>query len=222
MSSAPPPRRPASWEVWEKVAPILTPLVVAVVGFFITHSITRIQVGPEFIDLAMEIIEADPLYQPEGVRSWAVKLVDEYSGVPLDEDLARRIEAGWSFNVPAERVGEIILKANEAPQATTLDGNRFLLQFLVSDSAVPALKRLEVSLPDEGETAKGIDVNLADIIRIHQGPRAYIFRLEEVRGDVAHFSVWKQSPSFRQPAAEESSPESAAPPAPAMPDTVNE
>ena len=208
----------AFWNVWERVAPILTPVAVAVVGFFITHSITRIQVGPEFIDLAMAIIEEDPLNQPEGVRSWAVKLINKYSGVRLDDDLARRIEGGWSFEVPAERVAEVGIMVGEV-HTTTVDGNRFVLRLVAPESAGLTLKWVELSLPDEGVTVTREDLSATDILRIHQGPRAYIFRLEELRGDVAHFSVWKQSPSFRRPA---SSPESAAPPAPAMPDTVTE
>ncbi|HLE84018.1 MAG TPA: hypothetical protein VJG13_06740 [Thermoanaerobaculia bacterium] len=209
-------RRLAVWDIRAKYAAILMPVVVAVVGGFLTWSITRIQVGPEFIDLAMEIIAEDPLHQPEGVRKWAVALLTRYSGERIDEDLARRLEGGWSFTVPARQVGYVSVRANDA-EPSILDGNRFILTFSV-DPETPAVKGLELSMPDEEVTERREELHTTDIVRIHHGPRAYVFRLEQLERNVAHFSVWKQSPSFRQPAKQESPPAAA----PARADTVTE
>lgn len=188
--------RLARWDVAAKVATAVMPLVVAGVGYFVARSIAEIEVAPRFIGLAMDIIEEDPRNQPDGVREWAVDLLVEYSDVDLDPELTRRLEEGWSFSNPAQKVGTFSYAARES-NAPVIDGHRFDLRFSIADDGGGRLEGLTLSLPASGETVSRDHLETTSLLRIDAGPVAYLFQLDAVEEPVARFTVWKQSPSLR-------------------------
>lgn len=184
------------------VAKLLVPIAIAWVGFEIKEEVARIQVGPEYVDLALRTIAQDPRAQPKGVREWAVDVLDEYAGQPLDEGLARRLVAGWSFEVPFQALGTIFVDARtEQPERQVLDGHRFDVRALsegAGDEATLTGVSISLVLPTGRKVVEARELAAANILRLHHGPRAYLFRLERLEGSIAEFTVWKQSPGFGQ------------------------
>lgn len=184
------------------VAKLLVPIAIAWVGFEIKEEVARIQVGPEYVDVALRTIAQDPRAQPKGVREWAVAVLDEYAGDPLDEGLARRLVAGWSFEVPFQPLGTISVDARAGqPERQVLDGHRFDVRALsegAGDEATLTGVSVALVLPTGETVVEERDLAVANILHIHHGPRSYLFRLERLEGSVAEFTVWKQSPGFGQ------------------------
>lgn len=186
-------RKLAKWDIAAKFGALAVPVVLAGIGWGVTRSLGRIQAGPEFLDFAQEIIRQDPLGQPEGLREWAVDLINAYAGKTLDEDLARRLKAGWGFEVPVQSVGTFFFEPGET-NVQHLDGHRFELEFVVADET-DRLEGVVLSMPSTGEAVREADLTATDILRIHHGPRAYLFRFEDLNEGVAAFSIWKQGPA---------------------------
>lgn len=191
-----------AWRKWtvaaDVFAKIAVPIVLAVVGCQVKESIARLDAAPDLIDLALETIAQEPLSQPEGVRVWAVDLLDQYSPVELDSDLRRRLEAGWRFQVPFElRAGKVAFRPPDDATAR-VDGHLFELRF--ADSGDQVLHQVTLSLPAQGLSVTGERLETTNILSLYVGPAAYLFRFEELRRREGHpvavFSVWKQSPGL--------------------------
>lgn len=191
-----------AWRKWGAAADIFAkiavPIVLAVAGCQVKESIARLEAAPDLIDLALETIAQEPLSQPEGVRAWAVDLLGQYSPVALDADLRSRLEAGWRFQVPFELRAEQVAFGPPDDATATVDGHLFELRF--ADSGDEVLHQVTLSLPAQGLSVTGERLETTNILSLHVGPAAYLFRFERLRRregrPVAVFSVWKQSPGL--------------------------
>lgn len=189
--------------IGEMVAAVLIPLAIVWIGGKINDSVARTQVGPEYVELALETIAQDPLAQPAGVREWAVEVLQANSPAPLTDDLVRRLEAGWSFEVPVRHIGEITVDTrSDKPEVQTLDGHDFEVNAveLERDGVTAVGASVSLVLPDGRRvTEEASNLSSVNILRLHHGSRAYLFRLEGLDGPLVDFTVWKQSPGFREP-----------------------
>jgi len=73
---------------WEKVkifSAILIPAVLALVGHWYTSAISEREVQAKFVELGVSILQAPPRQDSMNLRSWAVEILNKYSGVPLDD-----------------------------------------------------------------------------------------------------------------------------------------
>lgn len=191
-----------AWRKWTAAADIFAkiavPIVLAVAGFQVKESIARLDAAPDLLDLALETIAQEPLSQPDGVRAWAVDLLDQYSPVELDSELRSRLKAGWRFQVPFELRAEQVSFRPPDEATATVDGHLFELRF--ADSGDQVLHQVTLSLPAQGLSVTGERLETTNILSLHVGPAAYLFRFEELRRregrPVAVFSVWKQSPGL--------------------------
>ena len=211
--AAPPPlsdRRTAlgpGWQIFfgigDLVAKLLIPLVIACVGWQIKESVARTQVGPAYVDLALDTIAQDPLTQPAEARVWAVDTLQENSPVRLEDAFARRLKAGWGFQTPTQEIGLFTIDTRESqPVRQVLDGHAFEVRAdrVNLGDAITVAMSVSLVLPDTTRiTKEAQDLSSTNILRLSYGPRDYLFRFERLAGPLAEFTVWKQSPGFREP-----------------------
>lgn len=66
------------------IAKIVIPLVVAYVGWAYSSAIKEQEFGATYVQLSLKILEQAPDERPAGLATWAMDVVDHYSGVKLD------------------------------------------------------------------------------------------------------------------------------------------
>lgn len=96
-----------SKDVWDKllvfsgfIASVFVPIVVIVVANTYTTATKDSETRFRYIELAIGILRSEPISETQGLRSWAVAVVDRHSIVPLDpkvkqELLERRITVDY-------------------------------------------------------------------------------------------------------------------------------
>ena len=77
-------------DVWDKMIPlstllasVLIPVVLAIVGNSYATSIKQSENRVKYTELAMNILKEKPSFDTEALRSWAIQVIDQYSGVQL-------------------------------------------------------------------------------------------------------------------------------------------
>ena len=74
---------------WESaalsIAAVFVPLVVSYVGHRYTNTIKNREVDAEFVDLAIGILQAEPIEENQALRSWAIEVIDTYSEIKMDQ-----------------------------------------------------------------------------------------------------------------------------------------
>ncbi len=97
------------WEDKVKViSALLVPVVLAIVGHWYTSAISEREVQAKFVELGVSILQTPPRDDSVNLRSWAVEVLNKYSGVPLDmatkKDLIENIPLpssdGWTKQPP--------------------------------------------------------------------------------------------------------------------------
>jgi len=114
---------------WEKlkisanvVAAVFIPVVLAIFGNSYTKAIKEREVQGRFVELAVNILSQSPDEKNHNLRAWATKVIDEYSGVPLDSTTKRDLienlrivrtsmftDAGFRDMSVERRIDEIII-----------------------------------------------------------------------------------------------------------------
>jgi hypothetical protein len=110
---------------WDKLTPIsaaiaavVIPLVVAYVGNSYTAAMKERELQGKFVELAINILKEKPSPETTNLRKWAIKVIDNYSGMPFNEatreDLINRVpipESGIKYKVPDKKrvVTEVII-----------------------------------------------------------------------------------------------------------------
>ena len=82
--------QPPIKDIWDKIstlsvllASVLVPLVVAVVGNAYTSVLKESENRLKYTELAIGILREKPSADTQDIRSWAVDIINQYSGVPL-------------------------------------------------------------------------------------------------------------------------------------------
>lgn len=90
------------------VAAIAVPVLVALLGSHYNAAIKEREVSAKFVELAVQILQKDPSKtdMDAGVRTWATRVLDQYSGVPFDqktrEEIVRQVPLPRVIDVPLE------------------------------------------------------------------------------------------------------------------------
>lgn len=82
--------QPPTKDIWDKVstisvllASVLVPLVVALVGNAYTSALKQSENRLKYTELAIGILREKPSMDTQDIRSWAVDIINQYSGVPM-------------------------------------------------------------------------------------------------------------------------------------------
>jgi len=88
------PRRDI-FAVFESVAKIIAsvalPVVLLVLGNWYTESQKDKDIGQKYVEIAVEILAADPTEETRQLRTWAVEVVNRYSEIKMNTDLATEL-----------------------------------------------------------------------------------------------------------------------------------
>ncbi len=63
---------------------LVTPLVIAVVGYFLQNAIKQREINSKYVDLSIQILKEAPSEEKMIIRKWAVEVLNKYSEVKLD------------------------------------------------------------------------------------------------------------------------------------------
>jgi hypothetical protein len=112
MSSDPP-------DSWEKlkvlsvaISSIAIPIVVAVVGSTFSKDQREKEIGVRYVELAIQLLRATPDAESKALRTWAIKVVDHYSEVPLPEDAKQELEFR-QIKIDIQKLGESQLELSK-------------------------------------------------------------------------------------------------------------
>ena len=83
---------------WEKLkilsnafAAVIIPLAVAWTGYEYTQSISEREIQGKFVELAVDILRAEPKPENKTLRDWGTQIINRYSGVPLTKELKKEL-----------------------------------------------------------------------------------------------------------------------------------
>lgn len=63
---------------------VIVPIVVVVVASLYTNAIKESEISFRYIELAIGILRSEPTSETQGLRAWAVEVLDKHTFVPLD------------------------------------------------------------------------------------------------------------------------------------------
>ena len=86
------------------VAALAVPIIVAVIGNMYTSAIKERETQAKFVELAINILSTEPTDETKSLRSWAIKVIDEYSKIPLSKEAGKSVLE--SVPVPGNRSSE--------------------------------------------------------------------------------------------------------------------
>lgn len=91
-----PEERSSNWEklraISAIIAAVVIPIVVAVVGNMYTSALKEREIQSRFVELAVNILKELPDDSNRSIRIWAIQVIDQYSGVPFDQEAKRALE----------------------------------------------------------------------------------------------------------------------------------
>ncbi len=79
------------WAVVQALALATVPLAIAFVGHLYTSALKEREIQARMVELSIAILQAPPDTATQNLRSWAIKVVNQYSRVPLDTTLAAEL-----------------------------------------------------------------------------------------------------------------------------------
>jgi hypothetical protein len=103
------------------LAAVLIPIVIAIMGYRYTSALKEREIQSHFVELALSVLKEPPRAENRAVRQWAVRVVDEYSGVALGETASRELLDSVSLPTPASTTSRVYLLAGRREKASALD-----------------------------------------------------------------------------------------------------
>ncbi|WP_317933143.1 hypothetical protein [Halioxenophilus sp. WMMB6] len=73
------------WDKFKVVSAVLVPAAIALVGHWYTSAIAEREIQAKFVELGVSILQAPPNKETANLRTWAIEVLNRYSGVPLNE-----------------------------------------------------------------------------------------------------------------------------------------
>ncbi|MEO1146660.1 MAG: hypothetical protein AAFY26_13830 [Cyanobacteria bacterium J06638_22] len=74
---------------WESasvsIGAILVPITVAFVGSLYSAAVKSREIEGQFVGIAVNILQEEPTESTQPLRTWAVSVINEYSGVPMEQ-----------------------------------------------------------------------------------------------------------------------------------------
>jgi hypothetical protein len=79
------------WDKLQILATVAMPLVVLLLGHWLTQSLKQGETKARLVEVAVEVLKTDPKVTEgvPGLRDWAVKVINEYSEQPLPAQSAK-------------------------------------------------------------------------------------------------------------------------------------
>jgi hypothetical protein len=74
-----------SWDKFKIISTILIPVVLGVAGYFINSSIKEKEIKLKYIEIAVGILQNDPSEDKEGLRLWAIDIIQKQALIPLSQ-----------------------------------------------------------------------------------------------------------------------------------------
>ena len=89
---------PKSKDMWDKMsalsallASVLVPVVLAVVGNAYTNALKQAENRVRYTELAISILKDEPTSETQDVRAWAIDVINQYSGVPMNAQVKSQL-----------------------------------------------------------------------------------------------------------------------------------
>lgn len=76
---------------------ILTPLVIALIGFYVSQSLSNQEARAKVVEVAIDILRSPQGEENPKMVAWAMEEFNNYSGVKLSEDVKKEIR---QFKIP--------------------------------------------------------------------------------------------------------------------------
>lgn len=87
---------PPSWEKLKAIGNIVAtlgiPILLAIVANSFSQRQKEMEIGIRYVELATQILRADPSPDTQALRTWAVSIIENYSPVPLSEAASKNLE----------------------------------------------------------------------------------------------------------------------------------
>jgi len=91
-----------NWEKFKIAANALSilaiPIVLALIGYFHSNSIKNRELEGRFVELAVDILRSEATPESENFRKWAVHVIDNYSGIELNEQA--KVDLVTTLSIP--------------------------------------------------------------------------------------------------------------------------
>lgn len=71
---------------------IVIPVVLALVGHWVTQAVKEREVQGKFVELAIGILKEPPSEESQNLRKWAISIVDKHSGVPMSDETREELQ----------------------------------------------------------------------------------------------------------------------------------
>jgi hypothetical protein len=78
-----------SWEKFKILSAVLVPAAITLVGHWYTSAISERGIEAKFVELGVSILQAPPTSGTENLRTWAIAVLNRYSGVQINEATSR-------------------------------------------------------------------------------------------------------------------------------------
>lgn len=195
---APAPERSELSAGWRKslavadiVAKIAIPVLLLVGAWQADRLAGRIQTGPEYVRLAIELLDRQDPAQSAGLRRWAVELIQHYSDVKLDGATAVTLVEGAPLTGSTRRLGFVSLRPETVGTAeiaettveirySSLDGTEGVRDVMVT--------------PEGGAPVRKGALRVQEVMRVWSGPTAFLLQLERIDNGYADFEVLEPEP----------------------------
>ena len=87
---------PPSWEKLKAIGSIIAtlgiPILLAIVANSFSQRQKEMEIGIRYVELATQILRADPSPDTKGLRNWAISIIENYSPVPLSPEASKNLE----------------------------------------------------------------------------------------------------------------------------------
>jgi hypothetical protein len=119
-------------EKWEKFkilstafATIIIPILLGYIGHVYTEALKERELQGRFVELGVSILQQTPNSTSKGLRSWAIAVLNRYSGVPIDE--VTKKELLEEISIPTQSDIQNRQYISQGGQELLIDNARFRL-----------------------------------------------------------------------------------------------
>jgi hypothetical protein len=120
---------------------ILIPLAIALFGYWFSNAIRESEVRQKYIEIAVGILSEASTQDDQGLRTWAVEVINQYSDIKLANSLVQKLSNGMAV---------FPTSANAAAPSAVFEPNQ--TDLLTEEIA---LKKLDKELCDAQNYLKG-------------------------------------------------------------------
>jgi len=155
-----------SVEKWKLIisafASVFIPLVIFAVGVMIDNTIKQQELSVKYVELAVNILSEPPMPETQNLREWAIKNIEKYSEVPLDDKVQKELK---TESFPTQ-IHDSLTKARNF---TVPSEPRKVEYIVITDTETPTLKSVKNFISKPGASASyhyliGVDGRIEKIV----------------------------------------------------------